>query len=126
MIFNLTEVGGVELADRLMVHPASSQRSNGHTLSSKTLSEMLKAKGVRHEVRTGPTKIEVDDFIMKREHVPTANHVVTFFLQTKYDELPADLQGSIYELVRERSSKDPVSGKYMFSHPTAMILIHAD
>ena len=126
MIFHQTEEGGYELYNRMLEQATLARRPiNDHALSSKELSEMLTQNGVRHEVRVGPSRLNVDDFI-QRHNDPIASHVVTFLLQTEYSNLTPELQQDIYTYVRERTRKDPDTRKHMFLHPTAMILIHSD
>lgn len=122
IIFNQGEQGGYELYTRFISQAELSCRPiNDHSISSKEIAEALCNNAVAHEVRYGPSVMEVHDFVM-RKATPNTNHVISFLLQTKYEHLAENLRDQIYEMVKERSSigKD---GKYVLTHPTAMIVV---
>jgi len=122
IIFNQGEQGGYELYTRFIGQADLSGRPiNDHLISSKELAEALANNAVSYEVRYGPSVMEVHDFIM-RKATPNTNHVVSFLLQTKYDFLAENLQNEIYDMVKERSSIGQ-DGKYVLTHPTAMIIV---
>lgn len=120
-LISQTEKGGHELFARMMEVVTMNQPINDHFVTSKGISEALVNNAIKHQVKMGPSHLEVTDFI-ERRNSPTANDVVTFFLQTDYSKLEKLLQDEIYEMVKERSvqMKD---GKHMFCHPTGMIVV---
>ena len=82
---------------------------------------MLKESGVNRVQYESPSSVDVDDFVKKR-NTPTANHVVTFILQTRFECLSDTLKTEIYNMTKERCVLDS-DGRNAFYHPTAMIQI---
>lgn len=122
VIFIQTEQGGNELYNHFLKHvePSSGPISD-HALSSAQIIGAFGKAGIEYGFQYGPSTLDVTDFIEKRA-TQKRYCVVTFFLQTKYEDLPEKLQTEIYEMVKERCFIDE-DGKYMFKHPTAMIVI---
>ena len=122
IIFNQSEKGGYELYSHLIENAGLDRVPiNDHGISCKELSNMLKESGVNHLIYESPSSLDVDDFVTKR-NTPTANHVVTFFLQTRFECLSDTLKTEIYNMTKERCLIDS-DGKNVFNHPTAMIQI---
>ena len=122
VIFLVGELGAYELNTYLSQHVELFGESyNNHNISSKEISEALTNNELCHEVRLELSGLEVHDFIT-RNATPTANHVISFMVQTKYEFLAQNLQDGIYDMVKERSSigKD---GKYIFKNNNAMIIV---
>ena len=122
IIFNQSENGGYELYSHLMQNAGlDGVPINDHSISSKELTNMLKESGVNHVIYENPSTLGVDDFVKKR-NTPTANDVVTFFLQTRFETLSDTLKTEIYNMTKERCIVDS-DGRNVFYHPTAMIQI---
>ena len=90
-------------------------------VTRKYICEILAKNAICFTTKEAPSEIDVTQFI-KRQNTATANDVVSFFIQTKFEKLPHELREGLYEMVKNgvRHSADD---QYMFSHPTAMILI---
>ena len=90
-------------------------------LSSKELSRMLDKSGIKHDVSVAHSIVDVDDFIEER-NTPTANDVITFILQTRFEDLKEDLKNDVFCMTKEMSFKNK-DGKHVLAIPTAMIQI---
>ena len=90
-------------------------------VTGKYICEILAKNAICFTTREAPSEIDVTQFI-KRQNTATSNDVVSFFIQTKFEKLPHELREDLYEMVKKgvRHTEDD---QYMFSHPTAMILI---
>lgn len=122
IIFNQSNKGGYELYSHLTENAGLERVPiNDHAISSKELSNMLKESGLNHLIYESPSTLDVDDFVEKRD-TPTANDVVTFFLQTRFENLSKKLKEEIYSMTKERCILDS-DGRNVFHHPTAMIQI---
>ena len=122
IIFIQTEEGGHEIYTRMMQEVTMQHPINDHFVTSKSISEALEKNGIKHDVKIGQSHIDVTDFI-ERNSTPTFDDNITFLLQSDYSGLKEDLQKSIYEIVRERTILAE-NGKYMFSHPTGMVIAY--
>lgn len=122
IIFNQSDKGGYELYSRFITNASLNRRPiNDHAISCNELSAMLNRSGIHHETKQGSSTLEVDDFL-RRRNTPTANDVITFFLQTRFENLSEDMKLDIFDMTLERSFENS-DGKYVFKHPTAMIQI---
>ena len=122
VIFSQTEKGGHELYARMKQEVDMDRPINNHFVTSKFISKALRNNAIKHDVKMGPSHIDVTDFI-KRRITPKCNDNITFLLQTDYLSLSGDLQEAIYEMVRERVTTTE-NGKQMFSHPTGMVVVY--
>ena len=93
-------------------------------VTRKSISELL-AKNSIHFTASGEGSCATDvtQFI-KRQNSSTANDVVSFFIQTRFEKLPKELRKELYELVKERVIHTD-EDRYMLPHPTVMIAIHS-
>ena len=121
MIFNLTETGSNKVHRYFLERARLAQTTANNPVSTRVLSDTLTADGVRHEVKMIPSCIDVDDFLNGR-----SNDVVNFILQTKIENLAADLRDGILDVVRQGSTRDTATGRYLFQDRTGMILIGSD
>lgn len=122
VIFHQSEKGGYELYTQFMKQASLDKRPiNDHAISCKELCTMLKKSGVNQQLTLGASTLEVDDFLRER-NTPTANDVITFFLQTRFDHLSKELKKEIFDVAKELSCENS-NGKYVLNHPTAMIQI---
>ena len=122
IIFNQSEKGGYELSSHMMQNAGlDSVPINDHSISSKELRNMLKESGVNHVIYENASTLDVDDFV-KKTNTPTANDVVTFFLQTRFENLSDTWKTEIYNMTKANCIVD-ADGRNLFYHPTAMIQI---
>ena len=124
VIFSQTEIGGYELYAHMKEHVDMARPINDHFVTSASISEALYNNAIKHDLQVGPSQLDVTDFIDKRG-TPTANHVITFLLQTDYAVLAEDLQKRIYEMVKARVTTD-ANGKHMFNHPSGMVVVRRE
>lgn len=124
VIFHQSDRGGCELYNFFIKHAELSCRSIGdHAISSSHIVDFLKENEILYEVAFGPCAIDVSEFIEKRAS-KNACDVVTFMLQTRYEDLHLQLKEDLYAMVKQ-GSKLTEDGKYLFNHPTVMIVIKA-
>eukprot|EP00794_Sanderia_malayensis_P017281 gene17281-19008_t len=91
------------------------------TLTSAEICKALADNKAKFGVQHGPSLLNVDDFLRERD-TPNANNVFTFILQTEFGDLSEQLKRDIYQMVKGNSFIN-ADGKYMFKHPTAMIVV---
>ena len=94
---------------------------NDDVISCKELCTMLKKSGVNQQLTLGASTLEVDDFV-RRRNTPTANDVISFFLQTRFENLSKELKQEVFEIVKKASYENS-DGKYVLNNSTAMIQI---
>ena len=120
LIFHQSERGVCEV-HRKFLSLASLKRAPllfiNHGISIEDLSYALQRKGIEHYIREEPSYIGMEDFIEKR-----GSHVVSFMLQTWYENLPLSTQEEIYIFVKNRCT-NPEAGTYLFQHPSAMMVV---
>ncbi len=120
IIFLDTRKGSIELVSKLKPNFEASVQRLGHpwSLTIEDLSENLDKLGQSHKLTKEMTHADVTEFIQKQE-TDTANDVISFLTQTRFDKMPKDLQKDIYDMVEERCvQKD---GRFLFQLPVGMI-----
>ena len=91
------------------------------SVSGKYISEILAKNAISFTTREGPSAVDVTHFI-KRQNTSTANDVVSFFIQTRFEKLPEKLRRELYELVKGRAIQTE-DVKYMLPHPVVMLSV---
>ena len=91
------------------------------SVTRKSICEILDKNTISFTTRDGPNAVDVTQFI-KRQNTSTANDVVSFFIQTRFEKLPDELRQDLYEMVKERIIHT-VDDKYMLPIPTVIITI---
>ena len=62
----------------------------------------LKSNNLKFKLQTFTSVNDVTDFI-ERKDTPSCNDTVSFFLNTKYEDLDKELQDDIYKMVKDRA-----------------------
>ena len=91
------------------------------SVTGKYISEILAKNAISFTTTEGPSAIDVTQFI-KRQNTSTANDVVSFFIQTRFEKLPEKSRRELYELVKERVILTE-DDKYMLPNPTVVIIV---
>ena len=122
IIFHHGDKGGYELHSHFLKNASFTQQPLANeSITSKDLCNMLKKSGISHQVTDRASGIEVDDFVTKTI-TPTANDVITFLLQTRYENLSTNLKSELFTLAKERCFKNK-DGKYLLENSLSMIQI---
>ena len=91
------------------------------SVTRKSICEILEKNAISFTTRDGPNAVDVTQFI-KRQNTSTANDVVSFFIQTRFEQLPEELRKDLYDMVKERIIHT-ADDKYMLPIPTVIITI---
>ena len=122
VIFHQGEKGGNMIYVEFMKKASKEKKTmNDDVISCKELCTMLKKSGVNQQLTLGASTLEVDDFV-RRRNTPTANDVISFFLQTRFENLSKELKQEVFEIVKKASYENS-DGKYVLNNSTAMIQI---
>ena len=90
-------------------------------VTGKYISEILARNEISFTTKEGPSAVDVTQCI-KMQNTSTANDVVSFFIQTRFEKLPEKLRRELYELMKERVIQTE-DDKYMLPHPFVMIIV---
>eukprot|EP00794_Sanderia_malayensis_P009614 gene9614-10597_t len=99
------------------------------------LAEELQALGVEYKYFEAPFQNDFSDFITKQggdndeKDLLARNHVISFFLQTRFEKLPADLQSEIYDHVKNACIVQYGANnmkKYFYVYPMGMLLLEGN
>lgn len=133
LILHQTEFGCAEIINRFKVSATVAAKSNdetnldpycNHELSAHEISAILNEHKIPHLYHLSEwCGMEVDDFFHDRP-VKLANAVISFWLQSKFENLESDLKEDIRELVKERCRLNDYDKQVLY-HPVAMIKIEA-
>ena len=87
-----------------------------HGLSLEEVSKNLTQKGIQNYIKREPVDLDVGNFITKRD-----SGIISFILQTWYENFPSSIQKEIYQFVREKCI-NPEPEKYLLPCPVGMLV----
>lgn len=124
LVLNMTEVGYADVQREFFkVAQITGTPIYSSEVTTKSMSQELDQASVPHKVVTKESRLDVTDFIKKRE-TPTANVLVDIIICTRYADLPENIQSVVYEAMNERSSEE--NGKVLFSYDIGVIEIRSN
>eukprot|EP00112_Aurelia_sp_Birch-Aquarium-sp1_P004165 Seg1472.15 transcript_id=Seg1472.15/GoldUCD/mRNA.D3Y31 product="hypothetical protein" protein_id=Seg1472.15/GoldUCD/D3Y31 len=122
VIFVHTEIGGAELYSKSMNSVQYlSQPISDESVTKEYVCDILTKNSVSFMSNEAHTVKDVTHFV-KQYEAASANDVVSFCIQTRFEKLPEELRKELSEIVKERVIHTE-DNKYMLPHPTAIIIV---
>jgi len=118
LIFNFSEQGvQYEIINKFLSHASFGYVNEFQMgLTLEEISRNLTNKGIQNYIKTAPLMWDVSKFIAKQSSV-----IISFILQTSYDNFPKFLQKEIYQLVKDKCV-NPEGVKYFISNSVGMLV----
>ena len=121
VIFVHSETGSELISKSMGSVQYLSKPLSDETLTNKYFCDILTKNSIKFTSSEAQTVKDVTDFV-KQNDTPTANDVVSFLIQTRFEKLPEELRKELYEMVRDRVIHSE-NNMYLLPNPTAMIIV---
>eukprot|EP00112_Aurelia_sp_Birch-Aquarium-sp1_P011309 Seg2379.4 transcript_id=Seg2379.4/GoldUCD/mRNA.D3Y31 product="Carnosine N-methyltransferase 2" protein_id=Seg2379.4/GoldUCD/D3Y31 len=121
-IFVKSDEGITELYEHMIKYVKYSAKPiSDEAVCSKSVCEILTSNSIDFVLKEGVISHDITDFV-KQINTTAANAVISFVLQTRFENLPQDVQNILYEMVMQRVKCNNIE-QSMYSDVTCMILV---